>query len=113
MALQEKTAKLVDKLIDLSGQGKVSWEETADENTFLTSVGNFVVSIAKPEASVFTLTISDQAGRTLDETRDHVNDFYTSPDYSRVSTLHELARRRALNVDAALTEMLSSLEQIH
>ena len=113
MAHQEQTAKLVDRLIELSGQGKVSWQETAEENTFLTSVGKFVVSIAKPEAFAFNLTISDQAGRTLEETRDYVNDFYSSPDYTRVSKLHELARRRALNVDAALKEMMYSLDQLH
>jgi hypothetical protein len=116
MALQEQTAKLVDKLIDLSGQGKVNWQETADDDTFLASVAKFVVTIDKPGQNEYCFTVADQAGKTLEEVREkYADDEYTYPskDYTSLAKLHELARRAALNVEGALSEMLSSLEQIH
>jgi hypothetical protein len=111
MALQEQTAKLIDKLIELSEQGKVSWQETADENTFLASVNKFVVTIAKPDyQSGYEFVVTDQVGRTLEEARAIGNqDAY----YERLGLLQELARRSARNVGEALSDLLSSLEQIH
>jgi hypothetical protein len=111
MALQEQTAKLVSRLLQLSDQGKVSWQETADESTFLTSVGKFVVTIGKPSQNTCSLTITDQTGKILEESNEENQ--YPYQEYRQLANLHELARRRALNVDEALTEMLSSLEQIH
>ena len=112
MALQDQIAKLVDKLAELSEQGKVRWEETADENTFLASVAKFIVTIAKPNANEYSLTVADQSGKTLEEAREQEGSSYYV-DYQRLAGLHELARRTALRVDEALSEMLSSLEQIH
>jgi hypothetical protein len=112
MVLQEQTAKLVAKLIELSAQGKVRWQETADEDTFLASVGKFVVTIAKTRGSEYCFVVADQAGKTLEEIRES-NDSFTREDDYRFAELHELARRAALDVGKALSEMLSSLEQIH
>jgi hypothetical protein len=116
MPLQEQTAKLVDKLIELSEQGKVNWQETAEEDAFLASVGKFVVTAAKADLQYpgYTFTIADQVGRILEEARVEDRGTYEGADhyYSRLAALFEMARRQALKVDEALTEMLSSLEQI-
>jgi hypothetical protein len=103
----------VDKLIELSQRNKVGWQETADEDTFLASVGKFVVTIAKQSRKSYSFTIADQAGKTLEESREEESGFLIDDvHYDRLVKLHELARRRALNVDQALSEMLYSLEQI-
>jgi polyphosphate kinase len=111
MALQEQTTQLVNKLSQLSAQGKVVWQETADENTFLASVAKFVVTIAKISDDFYTFTIADQTGKTLEEVREDSG--YPNHDFKRLAELHEVARRAALNVEGALSEMLTSLEQIH
>ncbi len=47
MALTKNISTLVDKLISLSREGKLAWEETVDEDTFLTAVSGFGVDISK------------------------------------------------------------------
>ena len=117
MALQEQTAKLIDKLNEITQQGKVSWEETAEGDTFLASVNKFVVTVSKADDRYpgYGFTIADQAGRLLEEARVEDRGPYEGEDpyYSQLASLYHLARRRALHVDEALSDLLSSLEQIH
>lgn len=110
MALQEQMSKLIDKLIKLGQQDKVDWQETADETTFLAPVSKFVVQVSRANAEPnadYHFEISDPTGKTLDEAR--VAFRYQDPDYQRLAWLYESARRRALNVDEAYAELLSSL----
>jgi hypothetical protein len=71
MAFQGQIEKLVDKLTVLTQEGKVAWEQTADENIFLASV-----------------------------------------DWTRLRDLYNMARRKAPDVDEALSDLLSSLGRI-
>jgi len=45
MRSSEQIEKLLSKLIELTEKDKVGWQETANLNTFLAPVGEFVVTV--------------------------------------------------------------------
>ena len=106
MAFQEKIDQLVTRLTELTEHDKLAWEETAEEGTFLASVGKFVVTLGE-NFSVYHFKILDRTGKTIDEASGT-----TGENWTRLSHLHELARRNALHVEEALSDLLSSLEHI-
>jgi len=120
MAFQEQIDKLVAKLTDLTEQDKVAWEETADEDTFLASVGKFVVTVGKGEGPDeycdYRFRILDDRGRTVDEAVATLSQPGPSEpldqDRKRLRTLLELARRSALHSDKVVSDLLTSLQQI-
>lgn len=103
---------LIEKLIDLSLAGKLSWQETADENVFLAAVRGvqtFVISrgerkekyiIAVGSHHMFRLTVQDQEGIRLFE---HEAD---TPDFRN---LFDLARRVGSRLDDKLDSTLQLL----
>ena len=121
MALTQQVATVIDKLLVLSHEDKVVWQETADENTFLAALPKFVITIAMGSERVapfdpneiyflpyYQVRVLDQSGKILEE----ASISKTDPYFKESSELHELARRRALQVDAQLSELLSSLDRI-
>jgi hypothetical protein len=121
MAFQEKIDQLVTKLTDLTETGKVAWDETADENVFVASVGKFVVSLGQDEDSWgnpidrFRFRVLDGTGKTIDEALSYQGALSSQRDAEerdRLQRLHGLARRSALHTEEVLTDLLSSLERI-
>ena len=110
MAFPEQVEKLVDRLTKLSEEDKVPWEATADDTTFLAPVSKFVVTVAEVETYDgirYDFAIRSDDGRIIDEvlaTR--------GEDWIQLRDLHSMARRKALHVDEALSDLLSSLERI-
>jgi hypothetical protein len=95
----------------LSREGKVNWQETAGEQTFLAAVAKYVVTIRESNwngSTEYDLEVSDQSGKTLENAS-----VSSGPLFADLSELHTLARRHALKVDEALTDLLSSLAEIH
>jgi hypothetical protein len=120
MAFQEQIAKLVERLTKLSRDGKVDWEETAVVDTFQALVSKFVVTVAKAGSHAdadYRFTVLDQAGKVIEEAVISKYDddvVYTPPhkEWLTLHQLHDLARRHALHTDEALSDLLSSLEEI-
>jgi hypothetical protein len=120
MAFQEQVVKLVERLTSLSAEGKVEWEETADEDTFQAAISKFVVTVGKAGSDVdsdYHLRILDQAGKVIEQATvsRYLPQFersYVNPEWADLHDLHEYARRRALHVEEALSDLLSSLEGI-
>jgi len=119
MAFPEQIEKLVSKLTELTENGKVDWQATANVNTFLASVGEFVVTVGRSGSELYgaySFQILDRAGRTIDGTLATLlgvdKDRTIHQDWERLGHLHELARRSALKADQAVSALLSSLEQI-
>ena len=117
MAFSEQIDQLIARLADLTENGKVAWEETADEGIFLASVGRYVVTLGKENRQdswgdsyeSLRFRILDGTGKTIDEASSYGQ---TAEDSRRLYGLYELARRSALHVDEALSDLLSSLEHI-
>ena len=111
MAFEQKIDRLVDRLADLTRQGKVDWTETGSVDTFLAPVSHYTVTIGK--RSYYELKVYDRLGRILETaTGDEKPETALPSPQERLRELHELARHRALAVDGSLSELLTSLEQI-
>src|SRR5712691_1367561 len=117
MAFPDQIEKLVTKLTELTREVKVAWQGTANVNTYLAPVGEFVVTVGRGGSDVFggySFQILDREGRAIDGT------FSVFPgsadpayqDWNRLRSLHELARRSATHADRVVSDLLSSLEQI-
>ena len=118
MAVREQVGKLLDRLVRLTGEAKVEWSRTADENSFLAAVAKFTVTISAEEPTAhypdYRLQIADQSGKMIEETLEQFQGYTGdySGSYLKLKELFEIARRRASHVEEALSEMLTSLEQI-
>jgi hypothetical protein len=133
MALEAKIDKLIDKLTELTHGDKVIWQDTADENAFLTAVGNSTVVVGRlrsdPGAPYF-IRVLDDTGKTIEEATAFVDVSETLSsssiivnmqkylrdkaiqDWAGLGNLYELARRSALKSDKVISDLLSSLEAI-
>jgi hypothetical protein len=119
MAFETQIDRLVEKLSDLTRADKVVWQETAAENSFLTSVGQSIVVVGRvnsdPSAPCF-IRILDATGKTIEEA--YVPNLSASDrdttmkDLARLRTLLEMARRNAMKSEKVVSDLLSSLEAI-
>jgi hypothetical protein len=115
MAFEAQLDRLIEKLTDLTRADKIYWQETADENTFLTGVGHSVVTVGRLNSSAaapYLIKILDSTGKTIEEALVLVNPDVGVQDWDRLRTLHELARRNAMKSDKVVSDLLSSLEAI-
>ncbi|MEO5926896.1 MAG: hypothetical protein ABIR70_23985 [Bryobacteraceae bacterium] len=114
MALTEQIELLIQRLLALSKEDKVNWQETAIEQKFLAAVSKYVVTIEEAtwNGLHYTLEVSDQTGKVLEAVTVTPDLKIDSRSFDELSELHTLARRRALKVDAALSDLLSDLAEI-
>ncbi|HZO51222.1 MAG TPA: hypothetical protein VFB63_00830 [Bryobacteraceae bacterium] len=112
----EKLMKLVARLNEKSSNGEVPWEPDAvDDAKFLASFPGYSVAIAKRDRRggppVHTFSILDGSGNAIESvsiSEDSYLDYW--PDANRdLSGLFHLARRKALDVEQALDNLLKAL----
>jgi len=119
----DKLAKLIATLAKLTQDHKVAWSETADENTFQISFPQYNVSVTKKYAGQnwgeeyyeYRITVRDQAGKILEDAGHSdfgVDSFRGVTAESVMKSLYDDARRSALKVDEALSDLLSSLDHL-
>lgn len=102
----EKDRNFVDFLVEATRSGKLKWEATADVNEFAAGVkGKYKAIVAqRTRSSGFETYVDEQL--TLRNVDDRELIDINSNEYRSVRDLYELARRNALNVDAALDEIM-------
>ena len=124
MADSNTLGKLITRLIKLTKDDKLEWAETAEDKTFLASFPQYNVSISKKYAGQnwgedsyeYRITVRDTTGKILEDAGSsdllHLDfqDYASAEDAMKF--LYEQARRKALKVDEALSELLSSLENL-
>lgn len=117
----ERLIKIAESFVEKTRVGKISWEETADENTFLTSFTDYSAQVSKyyeAGQQQFRFAVVNSKGRVLESVsppprvrvegaRMQVNRFYKS-----LEELFELARRSALKVDPTLDHILESVQKL-
>ena len=109
MEPNEQAVQLIDRLLELTRNNKVEWQETVENNTFLAAFPKYVVTIGKSE-DAYRFGVADEFGKTLEDVAFAKSENrYLSEDFEQ---LHSLARRHALHSDAAISELLSSLATI-
>lgn len=102
-----KTLSVYNKIRKLTKEGKLFWKEEADGNTFYASVNDFKIYIGK------------SAGTITFELFNHLNtkigflEFggYT-PDTEGLDTFYEQVRKKVLNNDDGLDDLIGQLDNI-
>jgi hypothetical protein len=100
----KKDLEFVDYVFAQTKEGTISWEPTADEDKFVSSVkGKYKVTLARgfdreDEQYYFWLGLSDESGRELLK--------IYSLESPVLEIMFTLVRRDALNVDKALDEIM-------
>jgi hypothetical protein len=115
MAYHLTTDKLVDRLLELSREGKVAWRETGDERAFVALLPKFAVAISRVRQTGedYTFRVVDERDKLIEEATLSENEHLHANDaWDKLSNLHELARRTAVHADEAVSDLLASLEQI-
>ena len=103
-----KIETILEKLHQLSKEGRIAWKPTVDPLTFSVVLGESSAHVSKDMQGTYHFKLLNSSGDDLD----HV--FYSRgiPGDSRIEDLYEIARRRALNVDAELDNVLVELNQL-
>jgi hypothetical protein len=111
--------QVVEKLAELTAQGKVPWKSTANPNSFAATIGRLSVVIsgrvglvASPFTDRIRLAVLDEEGRDIDHLDHDLGDPNNPGHGTRLPTLYQSAKRSALGVDQRLEELLSDLESV-
>jgi hypothetical protein len=102
----EKDRNFVDFLLEQTRAGNVKWEATATSNEFAAGVrGKYKAVVDQQDISEgFNTNIVERL--VLRDVDDRILIEVTNREWGSVRDLYELARRNALNVDAALDEIM-------
>lgn len=100
---RDKEIKLVKQLIDKTRKGLLSWEPTARDDEFLSTLGGRVSFTVQGEATG-VLVMRDEFDRVLLSVG--------SEEIHDVAELHAEARRQALSVDESLDDVLEALMKL-
>jgi len=121
-----KTAKMIDRLADRTSEGKVNWEQTADERIFQVAFPNYSVTISSERTSndpepEYVVSILNDSGLlveqvTADDLEEYVSETYShsierSGAYANklLEKLYENARGHAMGVGRAVDQILGEL----
>jgi hypothetical protein len=119
MTVEERLWQLVRRLKDKTADGSVSWEPTPNKTTFQAAFPKFSVRIAEyagENENDYEIRVYDEGGRLLERANDieiarAIEALQGSEPFKTMKDLYTMARRQALGVEAALDELLSSLDE--
>jgi hypothetical protein len=110
--------QLINKLLEKSKQGKIDWQATSEEQTFIASVGNnsFKISLFQPtdrwgqsEGDLSpVLMMLDQTGKSVWRVEGRGLDVVNDP----LTELYKIAQRIGDRVDERLASALESLDAL-
>lgn len=125
MPVSNLLTTLIERLLDLTTEGRIAWQETASEDDFVANLSQYVVTISRTDEATGTgeartprywIRVADREGTLVDSASDaDFDDILTLIGMSPIEGLKRLfdaARRKALNVDKALSELIASLDSI-
>jgi hypothetical protein len=97
----EKDIALVQFILDSTKNGKIQWESTALDYEFTTTFkGKYKAMLERGPSNHCHLSLYNEADEYLLSVSD--SEFYP------VADLYEMVRRKALNVDSVIDEILGS-----
>ena len=99
----DKEIKLVEQLLDKTRKRILSWEPTAEDDEFVSTLGGNVS---------FTVRGALRDVLTMRDERDRVLLTVDSREISELSQLYAEARRQALRVDESLDNVLERLTKL-
>jgi hypothetical protein len=115
----DKYVRLVNRLVQLTREGSLTWESTVGMDTYQSSFPTYGVRIWSDERDGgeldYVLQIVNSEGTVIDEIRDTSfapGDFGQSSAFREMGDLFRLAKRKALGADEAIDRILKDLDDI-
>lgn len=103
-------ADVLTKLLERTEEGKVPWKPTADENAFVAVVGSLSLLISQSSKySDPVLKILNNEGRAIEELDGSLREGTKWKE--QLWSMHQKARRIALNVGFQLDELVEQLDR--
>lgn len=103
----DKIETILEKLHQLSNEGKIPWKPTVDPSTFSVVLGESSAHISRDVLGICHFSLFNSAGDELDKMSDGA-----SMGKQLIPEVYEMARRHALNIDAELDSVLVELNQL-
>ena len=106
-----KIEEILEKLNQLSNEGKITWRHTVNRTTFSAVFGDSSALISKG-GFVYSLRLLNESGNEIGRIdSDALTDDMDADSVAMIS-LYESAQRQVLNVDAQLDNVLVELNQL-
>lgn len=108
---EEKLAKLLTRLHSRTMEGRVNWEATARKNFYQVAFPEYAIQVGPDDHGDLVLKLYNNDNVLLEEVDATQLQSHLEP--SAIVMMHELyraAKRKALNTDKALDDLLSALE---
>ena len=104
---------IITKMLERTNENRISWQSTANEDTFIAVVGDTSTSVSTSDGGDQVLfRILNKEGREIER---YDTDFATvenwEPFDKAVRELYTKAKRVALGVDSQLDDLLKALEE--
>jgi hypothetical protein len=113
MSEDEKLAALLQRIYDKTVKGELRWEPTANGNAFTVAFARFSLSLERVSETddlmgYILLRISNDRGQTIEE---FTEGQAAQIGFAHMNELFDRARRIAMDLDEALDELLSELDE--
>lgn len=115
--VSDKTVSLVQQVLARTQEGKLEWEETAQEGKYQVSFPKYTITISTrgtqdPDVVDYVLGIHNQDGTLIDRVTDPELQDQVDGAYAMMSEIFNTARGQALGIEQALDELLNSLSKL-
>ena len=106
-----KIEEILEKLKQLSNEGKITWRPTVNRTTFSAVFGDSSALISKG-GFIYSLRLLNESGNEIGRIDSDVMTDDMDADSVALISLYESAQRQVLNVDAQLDNVLVELNQL-
>ena len=95
--------RLLDGLYDKSINQEIGWKVTPDKLSFKLTLADYTVLVSRTLRGAYRLDLLDSNGDTIDSS--------VTSEGGRLQRLWDSARRKALNLDAIVDDVLKELDK--
>lgn len=114
--MNPKNKELIERLIDNTDQEKLHWEETAFPGKFIAHMSKVDIVVSYEfnrtyNKHEYAFAIETKDGSLIDRIKASEKDstVFVGDDFILLSNIYEKARRKALNIDKTIDDILGEL----
>lgn len=110
---EEKLAALLTRLHDRTMAGKLDWEETTRKNFYQVAFPEYAIRIGPDDHGDLVLRLYNKDNVLMEEVAANQLESHLRgiPALVMMQDLYTAAKRKALNTDKALDELIASLDE--
>ncbi len=115
---KQKFYQILDRLLERTKEGKLEWESTVNNDTFLVALEDAAISITKLN-NYYSFDFMDAIGHTVDKelisdrdfSIDSFSEFEGDPEnpYEKTKRIFDLARNQSLKPEQTVDRILEQL----